>query len=177
MGAAASAHFSPATVAALEKLPDAAQSEMLTVLKRSLASASPHAEQQTLTTTEGNTHAKTVSSPASVGCDTSLVDEAGEAANISTSRGAQVEQGTDGADDKSLTDERYTKPEVAFRLAESGDVALLSYLWLEARAASGLPLPRRQDLPPEAFVDVAKLREMHKASDRVRDLLPILSVS
>ena len=90
---------------------------------------------------------------------------------------AQAENGTDGPDDKSLTDERYTKPEVAFRLAESGDVALLSYLWLEARAASGLPLPRRQDLPPEAFVDVAKLREMHKESHLPNRLLPILSVS
>ena len=109
-----------------------------------------------------------------MGCNNSRVEPHTPPTNLPN---AQAQQGTDGADDKSLTDERYTKPEVAFRLAESGDVALLSYLWLEARAASGLPLPRRQDLPPEAFVDVAKLREMHKASRLAAWLLPILSVS
>ena len=109
-----------------------------------------------------------------MGCTASRVAPRTPSTNLPN---AQAENGTNGADDKSLTDERYTKPEVAFRLAESGDVALLSYLWLEARAASGLPLPRRQDLPPEAFVDVAKLREMHKASRLAAWLLPILSVS
>ena len=115
----------------------------------------------------------------SMGCTTSRVEPGTSSTNLPK---AQAENGTDGADDKSLTDERYTKPEVAFRLAESGDVALLSYLWLEARAASGLPLPRRQDLPPKAFVNVAKLRKMHKGAyfaDNIADnlLLPILSVS
>ena len=109
-----------------------------------------------------------------MGCTTSRVAPRTPSTNLPN---AQAENGTDGADDKSLTDERYTKPEVAFRLAESGDVALLSYLWLEVRAASGLPLPRRQDLPPEAFVNVAKLREMYKVSKWRRALLPMISVS
>ena len=41
-------------------------------------------------------------------------------------------------------DGRYTKPETHFALASTGDVALLSYLWLEARAERGAPLPRRK---------------------------------
>ena len=57
-----------------------------------------------------------------------------------------------------MSDMRYTDPETPFALAESGDVGLLSFNWLDKRAASGKPLPRRQDLPPEAFVDVAALR-------------------
>ena len=109
-----------------------------------------------------------------MGCTTSRVAPRTPSTNLPN---AQAENGTDGADDKSLTDERYTKPEVAFRLAESGDVALLSYLWLEKRARRGLPLPRRQDLPPKAFVNVAKLRKMHKESHLPNRLLPILSVS
>ena len=57
-----------------------------------------------------------------------------------------------------MSDMRYTDPKTPFTLAEKGDVGLLSFNWLAKRAASGEPLPRRQDLPPEAFVDVAALR-------------------
>ena len=63
-----------------------------------------------------------------------------------------------------MSDMRYTDPETPFALAEKGDVGLLSFNWLQARAESGEPLPRRQDLPPEAFVDVAALRAMHAAA-------------
>ena len=77
------------------------------------------------------------------------------------------------------SDVRYTDPETPFALAETGDVALLSFNWLAARAATRAPLPRRQDLPPEAFVKVAALRAMHAAAPAhvAAAVLPMLSVS
>lgn len=76
-------------------------------------------------------------------------------------------------------DGRYTRPEIPFDLASSGDVLLLSYRWLEELAASGKPLSRRQDLPPAAFVDVDALRASHAAlpAHIAAAVLPLLSIS
>mmetsp|Transcript_71275 Transcript_71275/g.214328 ORF Transcript_71275/g.214328 Transcript_71275/m.214328 type:complete len:250 (+) Transcript_71275:333-1082(+) len=51
--------------------------------------------------------------------------------------------------------------------------------WLRERAQSGEPLPRRQELPPEAFADMDALREAHAAlPPHIASLvLPMLSVS
>ena len=78
-----------------------------------------------------------------------------------------------------LDSERYTRPEIVFDLASTGDVALLSYLWMEELARSGMPLARRQDLPPEAFVDVTKLRAWHAAAPAhvAAAVVPVLSIS
>ena len=74
---------------------------------------------------------------------------------------------------------RYTQPEMPFALASTGDVALLSYCWLEELAASGRALARRQELPAEAFVSIAKLRAAHDAlpAHIKAAVLPMLSIS
>jgi len=75
--------------------------------------------------------------------------------------------------------ERYTQPDAPFELASSGDVQLLSFLWLQKRAKEGKELPRRQDLPPEAFADMDALRKAHSdLPPHIRAaVLPMLSVS
>ena len=75
--------------------------------------------------------------------------------------------------------ERYTQPDAPFELASSGDVQLLSFLWLQKRAKEGKELPRRQDLPPEAFADMDALRKAHDdLPPHIRAaVLPMLSVS
>ena len=61
-------------------------------------------------------------------------------------------------------DTRYTQPETPFALASTDDVGLLSFNWLVDQAQAGAVLPRRQELPPEAFADVDALRAMHAAA-------------
>ena len=63
--------------------------------------------------------------------------------------------------------------------ASNGDVRLLSLRWLQQRAKSGQALPRRQDLPAEAFADIEELRCSHAAlPSHIRAVvLPMLSVS
>ena len=58
-------------------------------------------------------------------------------------------------------DLRYTSGEFVFTLLDefAGDVRMLSLNWLLSHAKSGRPLPRRQELPPEAFADMAALRK------------------
>ena len=74
---------------------------------------------------------------------------------------------------------RYTQPETPFALASTGDVGLLSFNWLADQAQAGAVLPRRQELPPEAFADVDALRAMHAAAPAhvAAAVLPMLSVS
>ena len=48
-----------------------------------------------------------------------------------------------------------------------GDVRLLSLAWLMALADRGGVLPRRQDLPDEAFIDAARLRQIERGAKRV----------
>ena len=81
-----------------------------------------------------------------------------------------------GSDDD---DARYTRPETPFALASTDDVNMLSLNWMCERADAGLPLPRRQDLPAEAFADVAKLRAEHAAlpAHIAAAVLPMASVS
>eukprot|EP00966_Prymnesium_polylepis_P078545 1820521-Prymnesium_polylepis.1 len=52
-------------------------------------------------------------------------------------------------------------------------------MWLIERSKSGKPLPRRQELPPEAFVDVEALRRAWLAAPLpVRTVvLPLISIS
>ena len=75
--------------------------------------------------------------------------------------------------------ERYTQSGTPFELASGGDVKLLSLNWLEKRAKGGKELPRRQDLPPEAFADMDVLRKAHDAlPSHIRAaVLPMISVS
>ena len=75
--------------------------------------------------------------------------------------------------------ERYTQPDAPFELASSGDVQLISFLWLQKRAKEGKELPRRQDLPPEAVADMDALRKAHgDLPPHIRAaVLPMLSVS
>ena len=47
-----------------------------------------------------------------------------------------------------------------------GDVRLLSLAWLMTLADSGGVLPRRQDLPNEAFIDAARLRQIEAGARR-----------
>ena len=78
---------------------------------------------------------------------------------------------------------RYTEPDEIFAAAATGDVTLLSRNWLvefaHAYSTTKEPLPRRQDLPPEAIVSVERLRALHeKAAPHVgRAVLPIMAVS
>ena len=58
-------------------------------------------------------------------------------------------------------------------LLRSGAVALLDAKWLVDRAAKGLRIERRQDLPPEAFISLDDL----KAVGCVRGGLPIVLLS
>ncbi len=75
---------------------------------------------------------------------------------------------------------RYTQGEAVFELLlRSDDVRLISLNWLIERAKSGKPLPRRQDLPRKAFVNVKALRAAWRAAPpHVRAaVLPIVSIS
>ena len=76
-------------------------------------------------------------------------------------------------------DGRYTNPDTPFALASTGDARLLSYCWLKAQAATGMPLARRQELPPEAFADLDALRAAHAASPShiAAAVLPMVSIS
>ena len=73
----------------------------------------------------------------------------------------------------------YTRPETPFALASTGDVRLLSFNWLVAQANASLPLSRRQDLPEEAFADVASLRAAHARlpPSIAAAVLPMVSIS
>lgn len=74
---------------------------------------------------------------------------------------------------------RYVEAQAVFDALESGDVAVVSLRWLLAHAASGRPLPRRQDMPKEAHVSAYTLQLWHNAApDHVRKaVLPLISVS
>ena len=74
---------------------------------------------------------------------------------------------------------RYVEPQAVFDALESDDVAVVSLRWLIAHAASGLPLPRRQDMPEEARVSVYTLKLWHGAApEHVRKaVLPLVSIS
>ena len=84
-----------------------------------------------------------------------------------------------GAESNAEADTRYTRPEAPFDLASTGDVKLISYNWLVERAKARKPLPRRQELPAEAFANVAELRAMHAAAPPhvAAAVLPLVSVS
>ena len=47
-----------------------------------------------------------------------------------------------------------------------GDVRLVSLKWLMEYSKTGLPLPRRQELPEEAFLDAARLKEIQAKARR-----------
>ena len=74
---------------------------------------------------------------------------------------------------------RYVEPQAVFDALESDDVAVVSLRWLIAHAASGLPLPRRQDMPEEARVSLYTLKLWHGAApEHVRKaVLPLVSIS
>ena len=74
---------------------------------------------------------------------------------------------------------RYVEPMAVFDALESGDVAVVSLRWLLMHAASGRPLPRRQDMPKEAHVTAHTLRLWHDAApEHVRKaVLPLISIS
>ena len=75
--------------------------------------------------------------------------------------------------------DRYTRPDQLFAAAASGDVGLLSLKWLLEWAASGRPLPRRQELPDGALLTAERLRAIHdSAPAHVRAaVLPVIAVS
>ena len=52
---------------------------------------------------------------------------------------------------------------------KSGDVRLLSLRWLMALADRGGVLARRQDLPDDAFIDAARLRQIEQGARRAWD--------
>ena len=54
-------------------------------------------------------------------------------------------------------------PEALLESIECGAIGAVRGRWYAAQAASGKPLPRRQDLPPEAFFPVAELRRLVEA--------------
>ena len=54
-------------------------------------------------------------------------------------------------------------PKALMASIESGAIAALSGRFAAEWRATGKPLPRRQDLPPEAFFPVEKLRRFVKA--------------
>ena len=61
----------------------------------------------------------------------------------------------------------YSRVESLFSALDDGAVALLKATWLIARAESGTPLVRRQELPKEAFMSVAELKRMHEKSKAI----------
>ncbi len=87
--------------------------------------------------------------------------------------------------------ERYTNPGELLAVLDSKDVALISFKWLRSFAKSGQKMPRRQDLPSDAFLPPARLKQIHRScrnaggqgaakvqAAKVRRLvLPIVSVS
>lgn len=84
---------------------------------------------------------------------------------------------------------RYTEPEAIWAAlqppgpGEEAVVRLVRMSWLlrfyalrQKKTSSGMRLPRRQEMPEEAFIDVAELKEMY-GEGNTDGLLPIVAVS
>ena len=56
--------------------------------------------------------------------------------------------------------EEYTRPDSIWAALESRDVLLVRSSWMIMRSKEGRPLPRRQELPPEAFISLEELQAM-----------------
>ena len=80
------------------------------------------------------------------------------------------------ADQKAAELERYTGAESIWAALESGAVALVKATWLVSQAMADAVLPRRQELPKEAFMSVAELKAQYKQGNR-DGVLPVIAIS
>merc|ERR1740130_2036140 len=75
----------------------------------------------------------------------------------------------------------YDSEETLWEALKTGDVLLIRASWLKKLASEGGILPRRQDCPPEAFISVDELQEIHNASTAKefseQKRVPIIAVS
>ena len=74
---------------------------------------------------------------------------------------------------------RYTEPDAILNAASTGDVTLLSLSWLLEFEETGQCLPRRQELPAEAFLSGESFRTIHAAAPTHVQVaaLPIIAIS
>ena len=78
---------------------------------------------------------------------------------------------------------RYTSPESIWEALEKKDVRLVKSSWIEAHSETGEPLPRRQELPEEAFITVEELKRQYEHSQSLYDpgkeddVVPIVGIS
>jgi len=68
---------------------------------------------------------------------------------------------------------RYTKPEQIFAALETGHVRLVKMSWLIKQKKR---LPRRQNMPEEAFISVDRLRSLH-GQGNADHVVPIIAIS
>ena len=151
--------LSSETLAALEKLPEPVQQELLVLTPRIVRMAA--------------------STPA-------VAEDAGTAASVpAVAEDAAITTTEVAPAANRLSNARYTEPAIVFELASTGDVRLLSFNWLAERVEigqlSGKPfaLPRRQELPDAAFADMVALRAAHAALPPhvAKAVVPVVSIS
>ena len=75
-----------------------------------------------------------------------------------------------------LDPDRYTAADSIWQALKKKHVRLVKSSWIEERNKTGKPLPRRQELPEEAFISVAELQRQY--GDGNRDgVLPLIGIS
>jgi len=72
--------------------------------------------------------------------------------------------------------ERYTQPASIWQALGTGRVRLVRSSWLVTWSKAGNALPRRQELPEEAFISVQELQQM-VGSGNLDGVLPIIAIS
>ena len=73
---------------------------------------------------------------------------------------------------------RYTAPYSIWQALETGAVRLTRMSYVIELAKAGGVLPRRQDLPEEAFIPLSELKAMYEEVKNNEDgVLPIVSIS
>ena len=87
---------------------------------------------------------------------------------------AQMNTGPDAAATINL--KRYTEPESIWAALETKHVRLPKMSWLIQHAKNNGILPRRQELPEEAFISVQELKDLYGKGNR-DGVLPIIAIS
>lgn len=111
------------------------------------------------------------------GCSVSkhVADDAGTRISPGLPPDGEAQVAADGPNAECAL-ERYTEPASIWEALATGHVKLVKMRWLIAYYEAGGVLPRRQDLPPEAFISLEELKRMY--GDGNRDgVLPIIAVS
>ena len=75
---------------------------------------------------------------------------------------------------------RYTRPDAIWAALLTGHVRLVKMSWLikrsESKRSAAMRLPRRQEMPEEAYITLAELRELH-GDGNIDRVLPIIAIS